>query len=246
MSRRPTNTSSSTPQVQPATPIPTRKVTAPLKNPERKEIEFLTVTKPDGSRRTLTKRQKLFVEFYLRGNSAYKSAIMAGYPDVTARASTSAILDSEAVATEINRRGREKFRQLEIDSNKVLEETAKLAFSNVLDYIEVDNNGNFTVDLRFVNRSMGAAIQEIGYDVQGRPKIRLADKKSALELLARIFKMLKDTDPTESDETKRPVTISVLDQIIQNITINQVQTHEQNQGEQKALSESTGNTIEAQ
>lgn len=167
----------------------------------------------------LTRKQRLFTEYYLRGHSAQKAALLAGYSPFTACDASTLILRNPQVQTELRRRRDEYFRDEKIDTDWVIQEAAFVAKANMLDYIDVDKDrGTFEVNLKNVTRDMGSAIQELSYDPLGRPKIRLADKKAALELLAKLKKMFDD--PSKGP-TGGAFTIQTLDRIIQNVTVNQ-------------------------
>ena len=168
----------------------------------------------------LTKKQASFVEHFIRGNSAHKSALLAGYSPFTAEVANTLILNNARVIAEIRRLSDEVFKEKKVDRDWVLQRAVELADANMLDYLEVDNDGKVKVDIRRVTRSMGAAIQELSYDPEGRLKIRLVDKKAAVELLARIKKMFNDSD-NQHQGSETPLTIQALDQIVQNVTINQ-------------------------
>jgi hypothetical protein len=59
-----------------------------------------------------------------------------------------------------------------------------LAIPNILDMIEVDpQTGGFAMDLRKVTRDQAYAIQELGFDGDGRLKIKLHDKAAVLRFL---------------------------------------------------------------
>jgi len=174
-----------------------------------------------GTRDRLTKKQSSFVDHYMQGNSPHKAALLAGYSPFTAEVATTLILNHPRVIAEIRRRSDEVFKEKKIDRNWVLQRAAELADANILDYLEIDeNNGYAKVDMRRVSRAMGAAIQEVSYDPEGRLKIRLVDRKAAVELLARINKMFNETDDHHHG-ADTPLTIQALDQIVQNVTINQ-------------------------
>lgn len=168
----------------------------------------------------LTKKELSFIDHFLQGNSPHKSALLAGYSPFTAETANTLILNRPRVIAEIRRRTDEVFNEKKVDKDWVLQRAVELADANLLDYLEVNQEtGRAEVDLRRCTRAMGAAIQELSYDPSGRLKIRLVDKKAAVELLARIKKMFDSSD--EGGRADSPLTIQQLDQIVQNVTINQ-------------------------
>lgn len=96
----------------------------------------------------------------------------------------------------------------EVTMDRVVQELAKIGFSNMMDYITIDENGSAHCDLSTLTRDQAAAIHEAsfetvmsndpdaleaaGEDADGegkkrvavlKGKIKLADKKAALETL---------------------------------------------------------------
>lgn len=83
-------------------------------------------------------------------------------------------------------------------AEKIVAEYAKLGFANMLDYIRIQD-GSPVVDMSAITRDMGAAIGEVTSEVYmertgddenpaapvRRTKFKLADKKGALDSLAK-------------------------------------------------------------
>ena len=187
----------------------------PVKQDEKEETLSFSGVQRKGK---LNFRQKKFIQYYLAGKSAYESAILAGYPKSSANVASVYVLGHPAVAAEINRKLSKKFKELDVTADKLFDEVSRIAFANILDFVEVQPDGGFKVALDKVERYLGSAIQEISHDQMGRVKIKLADKKPALELLARMMKLLKEG----KDENKNTTVISIsnLDAIIkQHVTV---------------------------
>jgi len=223
----------------------------PLDYPESPQLPATTNHNPLPE---LTRKQKRFVEYYLRGDSPKEAALKAGYSTSTADQALDAVLYRPAVAREIRRRQEALYRQMELTTDDVVDEIRRMAFANILDYVErdPDNPNKVYVDLRKIDRQQAAAIQELGYDADGRLKIRLVDKKGCLDTLARFKKIGEDSrHPLGADGA--PLTIQALDALIQqssNITINNTTInvgHDSSNG--RLLRNSTGvanKTIEAE
>lgn len=118
-------------------------------------------------------------------------------------------------------------RKLEITAEAVANELALLAFSNILDYVQVQDDGTAYVDLSRLTRDQAAAIQEITTEevIEGagdaarkvrKVRFRLASKKDALETLGKHLGMfverrvnlnadLKDVDDDELDARIRAI-----------------------------------------
>lgn len=77
-----------------------------------------------------------------------------------------------------------------VDRSRALAEQARIAYSNILDFIDIDAKGIVTLkQIGNLPRDKAAAIQSISYDSNGRPRIKLHDKVGALASL------LKATEP---------------------------------------------------
>jgi phage terminase small subunit len=83
-----------------------------------------------------------------------------------------------------------------ITAQRVLEEMAKLAFSNYGDFVKLDENGDPYVDLNDISKEQMAAISEISITEHkgSRPsvKIKLHDKRAALNDLGKHFGLFRD------------------------------------------------------
>lgn len=85
---------------------------------------------------------------------------------------------------------------------RIVEELAKLGFSNMLDFIKIDEDGQPCLEFTDLDREKAAAIHEITTDVITNPrdgsvtrrtKFKLYDKKTALVDLGRHLGMFKET-----------------------------------------------------
>lgn len=86
--------------------------------------------------------------------------------------------------------------QVKITAARVLQEMSKLAFANLADFIQIEEDGSAIVDLSNLNRDQAAAITEVisekSENGKVKTRIKLADKKTALETLGRHFGMRVD------------------------------------------------------
>jgi phage terminase small subunit len=159
----------------------------------------------------LTAKQALFVKEYLVDLNATRAAIAAGYSKRTAEAAGSRLLRNVKVRAEIDKQTADRKQRLSISADAVLQELARIAFANMMDYMTIQD-GDAYVDLSKVTREQAAAIQEItsetyidGYEGKGeekkpivvrRTKFKLGDKRASLELLGKHLKLF--TDRTET------------------------------------------------
>lgn len=131
-----------------------------------------------------------------------RAAESVGYSAKTSASIASRLLTKVKVKSEVERILAERTKKLNISAEKVLGELAKMAFSNMQDYIRIQN-GEAYIDLSTLTREQAAAIQEITSEVytEGRgedardikrTKFKLAEKRGALELLGKHLKLFTD------------------------------------------------------
>ena len=158
--------------------------------------------KPDPAQQPLTEQEAEFVRHYLADplHSATAAAKAAGYKASNARVLGPRLLKQPRIQRAIaGVEGAAEFRanvRLAVTLDAVIDELAKIAFSNILDYVRITSEGDPYIDLSKITRDQGAAIVETtvedytegrGEDARNvrRVKIKLADKKSALIDLGR-------------------------------------------------------------
>ena len=158
----------------------------------------------------LTAKQQAFVEEYLIDLNATQSAIRAGYSEKTAYSQGQRLLKNVEVASRIDEALAKRSERTEITADNVLRELAKLAFSNIEDYVRIDGEGLARVDLSEATRDQMAAVGEITVDTRReatadgdipavieKVRFKLSDKGTNLERLGRHLKLF--TDKTEVD-----------------------------------------------
>jgi phage terminase small subunit len=151
----------------------------------------------------LTPRQRIFCLEFLKDLNSTQAAIRAGYSKRTAKAAGSRLLTNVNVAAEIQKGMDRRAKRLEISADRVLQEIAVLAFANMGDYIQIQEDGSFYIDLSKLDRNQKAAIQEAtveeftdGAGDDARPvrrmKFKLADKGQNLERLGKHLKLFTE------------------------------------------------------
>jgi phage terminase small subunit len=132
----------------------------------------------------MTNKQRKFVSEYIKDCNATQAAIRAGYvPKMASKlVAKSCIMDAI----------RKKLAKFDVNAEKVIAEFAKIAFSNVGDFIE---EGNEIKDLSKLSRDKLATVESIqsdirhdGGDSQGyteKVKLKFHSKVSALENLGK-------------------------------------------------------------
>ena len=147
----------------------------------------------------LTPQQYRFVEEYCEDPSSQKhAAIRAGYAEANASSQASHMMDNPKIIAAIEQRQIERAKRLGITKDRVLQEIALIAFSNLQDLVEMNADGDTTINLKGIARDQAAALGEVSISTKGgknkvkTAKIRLHDKLAALEKLAKHLGLLKD------------------------------------------------------
>lgn len=174
------------------------------------------------------KRIRFAQEFLIDGN-ATRAALRAGYSEHTARDQGYQLCKNPSVASYIKQLEQERAERTKITADRVLTELAKLGFADSRHFFTPDGA---LIPLQNLPEEVSCAIQSI--EVVTKPtgekdendypiverihKIRMADKKASLELLAKNLKLLDDRKVIEGtiDHRHRAVSDeaqSVLDEL---------------------------------
>jgi len=150
----------------------------------------------------LTPKQAKFVEEYLLDLNATQAAIRAGYKPSQARFIGCENLTKPNIAEAIQVQMEARSKRTEISQDRVLQEYAKLAF---LDPRKFYNEQGQLIPIHELPEEVAAAIagmdvvtERNGQDADGNPefatvrKIKIADKKGALDSVARHLGMFND------------------------------------------------------
>jgi phage terminase small subunit len=165
--------------------------------------------KQEPQRRKTKRRYQIFAREYLVDLNGKRAAIAAGYSSRSAEVTASRLLKKPRVQKLIRKLMRRRAEKLDLTGEKVLKELARLAFANMIDYIDIGLDGSARVDFARVDRDKGAAIQEVNIDEysertgngkRGKPtfetikriKFKLADTGQNLERLGRHLKLFTD------------------------------------------------------
>lgn len=157
----------------------------------------------------LNPKQESFVMEYLKDFNATQAAIRAGYSEQTARQQGSDLLSKPDIQTRID----EHLKAASINTQRILGELSKIAFSDIQDYLTIDE---YTGDVKakaLSEMATGAtrAIESIEEDrvikethgetlvVHNKFKFKLHNKLKALELLLNHCK----AGPVETGESKQ-------------------------------------------
>ncbi len=150
----------------------------------------------------LTLKQARFVEEYLLDLNGKQAAIRVGYSSKTAEVQASRLLKNAKVQEALEAAIRARSKRTEVTADRVVAELAKIGFTNVRDYWPRPGE---TIDLHRLDQDRTAAIAEITihvfFDAAGvlhrRTRLKLHDKKGALDSLARHLGMFVDRHAIE-------------------------------------------------
>lgn len=146
----------------------------------------------------LTPLQRRFIEEYLGDpeRNATKAARRAGYAFSSASQSASNILKLPHVKAALEERQGRLLESFGITEIRILQELAKIGFSNIQDFAALTEDGG---SIRNVPREYTAAIKEVTIEQtdNGRfsvkkTKLSLADKQAALVQMGKHLGMFKD------------------------------------------------------
>ena len=90
-------------------------------------------------------KQEQFAKEYLIDLNATQAAIRAGYSSKTAYSQGQRLLKNVEIQTRISELMNERSRRTEITADRVIQEIAKIAFSDIGEYMTWDQDGNITM-----------------------------------------------------------------------------------------------------
>jgi phage terminase small subunit len=141
----------------------------------------------------LTPKQRLFCEYYIElrcnGTQAYKK-VFNPKSEATAMSNAYRLLKNKHVSAYVKKLQKEVIKKVEISREQIISEYVKLAFSNITDFIEFDDQKVKVKPSKELSPGKLSAISEV-VKVAGKNgnyvKLKLHDKKAALDSLSKIF-----------------------------------------------------------
>lgn len=147
----------------------------------------------------LTPQQYRYVQEYLIDPSSQtKAAIRAGYQISNATQSACRLMSQPKVKAAIAEGQQAAADRLGITQDRVLQEIALIAFSNLKDIISQNEDGTTTIDMSRMSREVAAALGEVSISEKGgkvktrTAKAVLAGKLAALEKLGKHLGMFQE------------------------------------------------------
>ena len=151
----------------------------------------------------LTAKQTLFVEEYLIDLNGKQAAVRTGYSAKSAEVQASRLLRNTAVQAALGEAMQARSQRTKVTADRVVAELAKLAFADMRDYWPLPGE---TIDLHRLDEDRTAAVEEISISetvdpagvLHRRTRLKLHDKKRALDSLARHLGMFVNRQVAES------------------------------------------------
>lgn len=140
----------------------------------------------------LTPRQRLFVKEYLVDLNATQAAKRAGYSLKTADKQGFQLLEKARIQEAIQAEMKEREKRTEITADRVLQELARIGFSDIGDFVDYGPAGVTIKESSEVDTKALAEVSEKRSDKGSTVTFKLHDKVSALEKLGRHLGLFKD------------------------------------------------------
>jgi len=149
---------------------------------------------------SLNEKQKRFCEEYVVDFNGRQAAIRASYSEDTAAEQASRLLNNVNISEYISKLQKKLSDKTQITAEKVINELAKIGFSNVQDFIEDSNN---IKDISQIDKKKAAAISSIKKSVtrfgngtsEGTKEVvefKIWDKVAALEKIGKHLGLFTD------------------------------------------------------
>jgi len=150
----------------------------------------------DQKEKTLTPKERLFVQYYLVDFNATQAAIAAEYSKKSARQLATRLLSKVHIQAAIKKEVDAILRDNRTLALRVVRECEKIAFGKISDVMEFDDDGVTLMDSKKIDTS---TIESVGYDemfTKGghsrKKRVKLYSKEKALEILAKYTTLYTD------------------------------------------------------
>lgn len=135
----------------------------------------------NGEPRRLARRREAFAVHYAETLNATRSAIFAGYSPKSAAVQGALMLADERVTAIIDRRRREMARTAGASAQRIVDALCEIAFADLREAFHPD--GRLRLPSEIPDHLAGAVSEYTGGGVKSPPKVKLADKLTALKML---------------------------------------------------------------
>ncbi|MEM7173283.1 MAG: terminase small subunit [Pseudomonadota bacterium] len=163
----------------------------------------------------MTPRQRRFVEEYMIDLNGKQAALRAGYAPSAAKNRSYILLRQPEIAAAVAEAMMERSRRTGITADKVLNEYARLAFSDLRQVTDWGPDGVLPKAAKDLNPDQARAIAEVTETKSktggGTVRVKLHDKKGALDALARHLGLFTDKPDPDGKVAKPPKLRVIID-----------------------------------
>lgn len=158
--------------------------------------------------------ERRFCDEYLIDLDTVRAARAAGYKTAkNTKRRVYELMQRPELQDYLKSQSRARSERLSLTADSVLRELAKLGFANIRDFLTFTADGTATFDLQRMTREQAAAICELTVEEVldkdkarvRRTKIKLADKRGALELIGKHLAMFNTARPAAAAESAVPL-----------------------------------------
>ncbi len=164
----------------------------------------------------LNDKQRMFVAEYLVDLNATQAAIRAGYSEKTAGRTGHENLKKPEIAEAIQEAFEARIERTEIKSDRVLMEYARLAFSDMRQFVEWDSTGVTWKDSAELPEGAAACVSEVSETISegGRTRrFKLHSKTGALQDLGKHLSLFVERKEI-SGPNGGPLSLEIVDKIL--------------------------------
>lgn len=163
----------------------------------------------------LTDRQEAFCREYMIDFNGTQAVQRAGYAKAGASTQAVRLLANASVQKFLGELQKPVLAKFDVTQERIMQEVASLAFSNVMDFVTIDENGRPFIDLKKCSREQAAALADIELTelppttmvVDGaeldrdvlKVKIKMRDKWGPLEALMKRHGLVKEVVKVEHE-----------------------------------------------
>jgi len=158
----------------------------------------------------LSDKQQLFVHEYLKDLNGTRAARRAGYAESSSHNEAYRLLRTPAIHAAIKKKMADRARRVDVSADRVLREYQRIAFADIRRVAHWNGSDGVTLkEPKDISDDDAAAIAEVsssGRDKVHRSKLKLHDKKRALDAIARhigLFGKRKLTGESPAETAER-------------------------------------------
>ena len=182
----------------------------------------------------LTDKQKKFVQEYLVDLNGTQACIRSGYSEKTARQIATDLLSKVHIQQALDEAQQKIIKKTKITQERVLEEYAKIAFSDLSEYISFENGKATLKNINDIPKNIRAVIAEIKETKDGLT-FKLHSKTDALNSIAKHLGMFIERSQIDiNSQMTEDIEKALVNPEIQNMALELFRaTHNKNNNEEE-------------